>query len=136
MHHTNMAKYNDENEFLQITEIRYSILTPFLFMQNFLVQNTPLKIIDGCSEWAACQKDTGWAYEQTAMKNFGQSKFTPSEAHSKMEEQPFDGIFKYDQFDKKNEPILLWKLNMYEFIRERHFWSDRVYHDERDKSIP
>ena len=25
---------------------------------------------------------------------------------------------------------------MHEFIRERHFWSDRVYHDEHDKSIP
>ena len=105
-----------------------------MFYANYLSTGQPLKISGGCVDWKACEYEEGWAWEKNSEK-FGKNEIRPVESHSRMEKQPFNDIFKYDQFEKKNEGIQLWGLTMRNFIRERGFWSDRVYHDE-SKNIP
>ena len=75
----------------------------------------------------ACANTTGWGWLENTDK-FGSDIFQPLEVHSLMEEMPFNGTFKYEQYETKNEGLWLTQLNMTQFLKERGYWSDRFYH--------
>ena len=45
----------------------------------------------------ACANTTGWGWLEHTDK-FGSDEFQPLEVHSLMEEMPFNGTFKYEQY--------------------------------------